>query len=162
MGEANRPRPARELIHMSTAVLWASRSLCKRLRVGAVLTDESMRRVLSVGYNGPGRNLPHDRCSDEEGRCGCLHAEDNAIAMAVNEPRMRLFVTHQPCEQCAQRIMNCGIESVRYLWTYRKDDGAQLLASHGIDVQRVDEALVERHLTLQASLTHKALQSPST
>ena len=131
-------RPTRESLHMQFAMMWASRSLCHRLHVGAVITSPDMRRVLSIGYNGPARGLPHDRCRNTPGNCGCLHAEDNAIAAVDSTiPNKVLFVTHQPCEQCAQRVIQANITQVYYLETYRSDAGAAVLNLAGIRVSRL-------------------------
>jgi dCMP deaminase len=119
---------------MATATMWAARSLCSRLKVGAVITSSDMRRILAIGYNGPAKGLPQDRCKASiPGACGCLHAEDNAIAAVDSTiPNKILFVTHQPCEQCAQRVMQANIAKVFYSLTYRSDAGAALLSSVGI------------------------------
>lgn len=131
--EAGPVRPTREALHMIDALKWSSRSLCHRLKVGAVITTGDLKRVLSIGYNGPAKGLPHDRCKNTPGTCGCLHAEDNAIAMVDSTiPDKALFVTHQPCEQCAQRVIQANIHRVYYLDTYRSDAGASLLNSVGI------------------------------
>lgn len=124
---------------MATAMLWAMRSVCQRLHVGAVITDATMRRVMSVGYNGPARGLPHDRCKKEaEGGCGCLHAEDNAIARVDGTVGGQvLFVTVAPCEQCAQRIVQAGITDVFWLNEYRNEAGICLLQQCGVNVERV-------------------------
>lgn len=152
-------RTSREAIHMQTALMWSSRSLCSRLKVGAVITTPDMRRVLSIGYNGPARGLPHDRCqSNKPGACGCLHAEDNAIAQVDSTvPDKILFVTHQPCEQCAQRIIQAGISKVFYSMTYRSDVGATLLNSVGIPasplpLNRTDLAWLTEHAPTRAWL----------
>lgn len=123
---------------MLNAWMWASRALCHRLKVGAVITTPDMRRVLSIGYNGPARGLPHDRCRNTPGTCGCLHAEDNAIAAVDSTiPDKILFVTHQPCEQCAQRVVQANIGKVFYSTTYRSDAGADVLTQLGIEVQQL-------------------------
>jgi dCMP deaminase len=133
-------RPWRQSIHMRTAQLWAKRSLCKRLRVGCVITTHNMRRVLSIGYNGPARSLPHDRCRvDAEGNCGCLHAEDNAIAMCDSTiPDKVIFVTVAPCEQCASRIINAGTTTLWYIDKYRSDVGLELLKDARITVVKME------------------------
>lgn len=130
-------RPTRESLHMLTALMWSQRSLCKRLHVGSVITSADMRQVLAIGYNGPGKGLPHDRCRGEQpGACGCVHSEANAIAAVDSTiPNKLLFVSHQPCETCAQLVMNAGIRAVYYWTTYRDDTGANLLRSADIPCQ---------------------------
>lgn len=152
-------RPSRELIHMANAFMWASRSLCSRLHVGAVITTCDLKRVLSIGYNGPAKGLPEDRCKASiPGGCGCLHAEDNAIAQCDSTiPSKVLFVTHQPCETCAQRIIQAGFARVYYSKTYRSDSGATLLQSMGIGVYLLDDPLIDQVVELmEAVRTRKA------
>ena len=63
----------------------ASRSTCPRKHVGAVVVRD--KRLLSTGYNGSLRGLPHcDEvgCLMEDGHCiATVHAEANAILQAA-------------------------------------------------------------------------------
>jgi deoxycytidylate deaminase len=137
-------RLQRETIHMAAAIMWAHRSQCSSgIKVGAVITTPDLKRVLSVGYNGPAAGLPDDYCAQQVAlgktagvsRCTCLHAEDNAIANVDSTiPNKTLFVTMQPCEICAQRIKNAGITLVWYWKQYRNDAGLVLLRRLGVKV----------------------------
>lgn len=140
---------------MQTAILWAQRAMCSQpnRRCGAVITDSSMRRVLSIGYNGPAKGLPDNFCSswcehrkslnpplppEELSRCPCLHAEDNAIALLTSDkPDKVMFVTMQPCIICAQRIVNAGVARVYYMDSYRDDAGLDILQRCGVGVERL-------------------------
>lgn len=157
-------RPTREFIHMETAYAWAGRSMCsqKNRKVGAVITSYDMRRILSFGYNGPGRDLPDNFCqtwrdsheqkpipniilpagfeSSVNSKCPCLHAEDNAIAFVDSTvPDKRLFVTMQPCLMCAQRIMNANIRHVYFHQNYRDVNGLDLMRQARIAVYRFSD-----------------------
>jgi deoxycytidylate deaminase len=166
----NGQRPTREFLHMRMALEWSVRSMCSQVdrKVGAVITSNDMRRVLSFGYNGPGRDMPNDYCatwrrqnastieySKEVGKpttvalfnsdgsllskCPCLHAEDNAISFVDSTiPDKRLFVTMQPCLICAQRIMNANIRHVYFLTDYRDQAGIEVLDKAKIAVYRFD------------------------
>lgn len=126
-------RVSREEIHMATALLWSSRSKCKRLAVGCVITDSEMRRVMSIGYNGPARGLDNESCTGEPGKCGCLHAEDNAVAFVDSTVKEKVaFVTHQPCGTCAQRLIQANIARVFYLHPYRDNRGLAIFEAVGI------------------------------
>lgn len=126
-------------MHMLTCLLWGQRSLCKRAKVGAVITTGDMRRVLSIGYNGPARGLPHDRCRGTQGTCGCLHAEDNAIAQVDSTiPDKAIFLPMWPCEMCAQRIVQANISSVYFLAEYRSSAGVDVLNQCGVRLQQVE------------------------
>ena len=132
-------RPTREQIHISTAFLWASRSMDPRRKVGAVITTEDMKRILSIGYNGPAKGLPDSYIRDEPGNSGCLHAEDNAIAMVDSTiPDKIIFITDEPCEMCAQRIVNANITRVYYHHPYRAHTGLSVLDKCGVPFEQID------------------------
>jgi deoxycytidylate deaminase len=87
-------------------------------------------------------------------RCPCLHAEDNAIAhlhSAVVDPV--LFVTMQPCEICAQRIVNAGIKAVYYWQKYRRIEGVGLLQRLGIAVHHMDSPFLDSFNQLMSAPT---------
>ena len=75
-------RPTKEELHMRTALLWAQRATCKQenRKIGCVITNADMDRVLALSYNGTPTAMPNDSCRDIKGDCGCIHAEQNAIA----------------------------------------------------------------------------------
>lgn len=133
-------RWSREVIHMATAMMWAQRSLCKRRnsKHGAVITTGDKRLVLSIGYNGPARGLPHDSCRNIPRKCGCLHAEDNAIAFVDSTiPDKVMFLTANPCEMCAQRIIQARITVLFYHHEYPVGGGLDLLRIANVRVEKM-------------------------
>ena len=93
----------------------ANLSTCKRLKVGAVIVNHEFTRVLSVGYNGPPRNMPNDSCTGET-PCGCIHAEANAlIKLEHRSKHMFMICTHTPCYHCEGLMVNAGIDEV-FAW----------------------------------------------
>jgi dCMP deaminase len=60
-----------------------------------------------------------------------IHAEANAIAWAARDgirvEGSTLYVTHQPCINCAKFIINSGIRMVIFNEPYRDSAGADLL-----------------------------------
>src|SRR3954451_19608864 len=133
-------RPSFEKIYLDLARVLASRSTCRRLAVGTVITSTDYRKVLAVGYNGNATGL-HNGCDREEpGNCGCLHSEENAV-INCDAPRSTekfVFVTHLPCVQCAKRLINLGnVKSVYYGEDYRIKDSLKILESVGIRVQQL-------------------------
>ena len=70
---------------MNIARQTATRSTCDRKNVGAVIVRD--RTILSTGYNGSIRGMPH--CDEvghlmEAGHCvATIHAETNAILQAA-------------------------------------------------------------------------------
>lgn len=130
-------RPERKFLHMVNCVNWAHRSVCKREggQNGAIVVSPTLDEIWSYGYNGPAKGLPHDRCRNEPGNCGCLHAEDNAISRANRSLRDGvMFATSSPCEMCAQRIIQAGISELYYLFPYRNRVGLDLLETNPLRV----------------------------
>ena len=103
----------------------ASRATCDRKHVGALLVRD--KTILSTGYNGSIRGLPH--CSDvghmmENGHCvATVHAEANAVLQAakngVGIDRATLYTTASPCWSCFKLTANAGIIRIVYGEFYR-------------------------------------------
>lgn len=133
-------RPSFEEINMRMALLVAERSTCERLSVGCVITSIDYRKVLAMGYNGNASGLPNECDSDEQGKCGCLHAEQNAV-INCDSPRSTpkiVFVTNMPCPMCAKFMINLGnVEKVYYCKEYRVRRGLELLAEAGIPSEQL-------------------------
>ena len=112
---------------MSIAQVVATRSTCPRKFVGAVLVKN--RTILSTGYNGSIRGMPH--CSDvghmmEEGHCvATIHAEANAIIQAAKNgvviDHATCYVTASPCWSCFKTLANAGIERICFGEFYRDE-----------------------------------------
>lgn len=147
---------------MEVASIWAQRSTCSRAAVGVVIAVDG--RIVSTGYNGAPRGLPHcdhtcdcnerllpiagleqDGDSPHEDYCASLkpctnavHAEANAIAFAAKHGMRlegaELFTTFTPCQSCAQLIVNAGIVRVVSLKEYRLADGLQTLMAAGVQI----------------------------
>lgn len=110
---------------MDIAMVVASRSTCERKHVGAVIVRD--RTILSTGYNGSIRGMPH--CSEvghmlEGDHClATIHAEQNAIIHAakngVSINASHLYVTASPCWSCFKSIANAGILRIVYGEFYR-------------------------------------------
>lgn len=122
---------------MMMGKLLASLSTCKRLQVAAIIFPTDCSSVYAIGYNGPSRGLLNDSCRNIEGKCGCVHAEVNAIAKFNNDiakPSL-LYTTHTPCLPCAGLILNCtNIRGVIWSGKYRDTEGVDLIISTGMDV----------------------------
>lgn len=134
-------RPSFDELYMLTAFLMSTRSTCKRLHVGSVITSMDGRQVFSVGYNGNASGL-HNGCDSEEpGKCGCLHSEENAVINCV-APRSEdkiVYVTNLPCVMCAKRLINLGsVRRVVYAKPYRITDSLPIMISAGINVAHLE------------------------
>ncbi len=110
---------------MNIARVVASRSTCDRKFVGAVIVRD--KTILSTGYNGSIRGMPH--CSEvghmmEEGHCvATIHAESNAILQAakngVSIDGASIYVTASPCWSCFKQVTNAGIRRIVFGEFYR-------------------------------------------
>ena len=103
----------------------ATRSTCDRKHVGAVIVRE--KTILSTGYNGSIKGLPHcDEvgCEMVDGHCvRTTHAEANAIVQAAKNGiqinQSEIYVTASPCYDCFKLIANAGINLIYYDEFYR-------------------------------------------
>ena len=113
-------RPSWDEYFMEIARVVSERATCDRLHVGAIIVKN--RVILSTGYNGASRGLPHcDEAGHElvDGHCvRTVHAEANAILQAakygVPVDEATLYVTNSPCYDCFKMIVNAGIKRVVY------------------------------------------------
>lgn len=120
-------RPSWDSYFMSLARTVSTRSTCSRKHVGALLVRD--RVILSTGYNGSIRGMPH--CDEvghlmEEGHCvRTIHAEQNAIVQAathgVRIEGADLYVTASPCWICFKLVANAGVKRMVYGEFYRDE-----------------------------------------
>lgn len=124
---------------MAVARTFAERSTCSRLRVGAVVTNAEMTQVDAIGYNGGAKGLDNSCESMEPGKCGHIHAEENALIKAnYNLANKKMFITILPCKQCAKLIINSGIVEVYFEDFYRDKSSLGFLALAKVQVFRLD------------------------
>ena len=112
----------------------ASRSLCVRDEVGAIIVDIH-NKIIGEGYNGPPTGFWHSnspcdqwcqrtvnvKLDSENGLqrdysdCPALHAESNALMMSDRSLRSggTIYVTSHICIGCAKLIANSGLHYVR-------------------------------------------------
>jgi dCMP deaminase len=125
MAEETRPRASWDEYFMSIAQVVATRSTCPRKYVGSVLVRN--KTILSTGYNGSIRGMPH--CSDvghmmEDNHCvATIHAEANAIIQAARNGVMidgaACYVTASPCWNCFKQLANAGVVRICFGEFYR-------------------------------------------
>jgi len=128
---------------MQIAVQVATRSTCDRKHVGAVIVRD--KTILSTGYNGSVRGMPH--CDDvghmmEDTHCiATVHAEANAIIQAAKNGTAidgaDIYVTASPCWNCFKLIANSGIRRIFYLEFYRDERVLTVAAQAGIEMRQV-------------------------
>jgi len=132
-----------DVYFMRIAQVVSSRSTCPRKFVGAVIVRD--KTILSTGYNGSIRGMPH--CSDEghmmeNGHCvATIHAEANAIIQSakngVNIDGATIYVTASPCWSCFKQIANSGIRRICYGEFYRDERIFQVAERIGIELHHI-------------------------
>jgi dCMP deaminase len=125
---------------MNIARQVATRATCDRKQVGAVIVRD--KTILSTGYNGSIRGLPH--CGDvghlmEDGHCvRTVHAEANAICQAArNGVRIEgadIYTTASPCWGCFRLIANSSIRRISYGEFYRDERSLEIAAELGMEL----------------------------
>ncbi|MBN1575378.1 MAG: dCMP deaminase family protein [Chitinispirillaceae bacterium] len=121
----------------------ATRSTCDRKHIGAVIVRD--KTVLSTGYNGSIRGMPH--CDDvghmmENDHCvATVHAEANAIIQAARHGTAidgaDIYVTASPCWNCFKLIANSGIRRIFYMEFYRDEKILTVARQAGIELRQV-------------------------
>jgi dCMP deaminase len=133
--------------YMDVAERFAQLSSAKRLQVGAIVVKDD--RIISIGYNG----MPSgwDNCCEEvvpgnewvdeptlKTKPEVIHAESNAISKLARGTESgegaTMFVTHQPCIDCAKLIYQSGIATVYYKNEYRSTQGVDFLNKSDVEV----------------------------
>jgi len=146
-------RPSWDEYFMQITHLVATRSTCLRRKVGALLVKE--KRILSTGYNGAPRNLPHCRevgclrdklnipSGERQEICRGLHAEQNAIIQAalygISIKNSILYCTHQPCITCSKMIINAGIKRIIFQGEYPDPLARQMLEEAEVELIKMGE-----------------------
>lgn len=134
------------------AHLVKKRGTCRRRQVGAVIVRDKM--VVSTGYNGAPRGVPH--CSSEtgcltddeaiaQGRrasvCMAAHAEINAIVQAgynnVSVKGGTLYCTTFPCNFCSKAIVNAGVREIVYEEGYPDELSKSILGYTNILIRQL-------------------------
>ena len=137
---------------MKMAYIVRERSTCKRRQVGAVMVKDT--RILSTGYNGAPKGLPH--CSDvgclreqlnvpsgeRHELCRGVHAEQNAVIQAavfgVSITDAIMYVTNHPCSVCAKILVNADIREIIYSEGYADELSRELLAESRIKTRKFE------------------------
>ena len=139
---------------MDVAERFAQLSYATKLKVGAIVVKDN--RIISIGYNGtpPGwdNECEHavslDEGDDDHGsikrlktKPEVIHAERNALDKLVRSSESSvdatMFITHNPCFECAKSIFNTGIRTIYYRHNYKNDDGIAFLRKCGVDVAQI-------------------------
>ncbi|MBN1602568.1 MAG: dCMP deaminase family protein [Chitinispirillaceae bacterium] len=138
-----RKRASWDEYFMSIALQAATRSTCDRKHVGAVIVRD--KAILSTGYNGSIRGLPH--CDDvghmmDNGHCiATVHAEANAIIQAAKNGTAingaDIYVTASPCWNCFKLIVNSGIRRIIFFEFYRDERILSVAKQAGVELVQI-------------------------
>lgn len=129
----------------------ATRSTCRRRKVGAILVKD--KRIIATGYNGGPTGLAHcleigclrEQLGIPSGQqhelCRGVHAEQNAIIQAarygVHTDGSVLYCTTQPCVQCTKMLLNAGVKEIVFREGYPDGLALQLLEESKIKVRKL-------------------------
>ncbi len=129
----------------------ATRSTCSRKHVGAIVVRD--KTILSTGYNGSIRGLPH--CDDvghdlEGGHCvATIHAEANAILQAAKNGVIidgaDIYTTASPCWNCFKLIANTGLRTIYYGEFYRDTKSLKVARQLGLKLVDVGATAPQSH-----------------
>ena len=132
-----------EQYFMNIAKEVASRSTCDRKHVGALIVRD--KTILSTGYNGSIRGMPH--CDEtghmmENNHCvATIHAETNAILQAAKNGVMidkaEVYITASPCWPCFKMLANAGIKKIYYGEFYRDERIFDVAKRIGIELMHI-------------------------
>ena len=111
--------------YFSTLVkVTATRSPCKKLKVGCILVKEN--RIISQGYNGYLPGCEHKQVIRDNHEIATIHAEQNAIIdcakRGVSSNECTAYITHYPCYNCTKMMCAAGISNIKYLKNYNNDE----------------------------------------
>ena len=136
-------RASWEEYFMNIAKQVASRSTCDRKHVGAVIVRD--RTILSTGYNGSIRGMPHcdevGHMMENEHCVATIHAETNAVLQAAKNGVMvdkgEIYITASPCWPCFKMLANAGIKKIYYGEFYRDERIFDVAKKLGIELVHI-------------------------
>lgn len=135
-------RPTMDGTMLAVAAVLAKRGTCLKLQVGCVLCDQH-GRVLSTGYNGVARGMPHcnqpglhnypHKCPGADAPagadlCEAVHAEQNAMLQCRDTDRIvTCYTTVSPCQRCVKELLNTGCTRILFNTAYHGNPQAEAL-----------------------------------
>ncbi|MFP5502907.1 MAG: deoxycytidylate deaminase [Candidatus Sericytochromatia bacterium] len=137
-------RPSWDDYFLKMARVCAERATCDRRHVGAIIVRDN--HPIATGYNGAPPGLAH--CDEDghllfeiNGRMSCqraTHAEQNAINTAAKfghrTEGATIYVTDQPCLNCAKAIITAGIKRVVWAEGYPDPISLEFLEAAGLEL----------------------------
>jgi len=111
-------------------------------KVGCAVEDYS-GKIISTGYNGlkSGCDTQNTPIFTREDKLKYfIHAETNALSEIVKNQIKTIYITHSPCQYCAQNIVAHGIKEVIYLQEYNNCSAfKEIFTTFGIFHRKITE-----------------------
>ena len=129
---------------MNIAEQVASRSTCDRKHVRSLIVRD--KTILSTGYNGSIRGMPH--CDEaghmmENDHCvATIHAEANSVLQAAKNGVMidgsEVYITASPCWPCFKMMSNACIKKIFYGEFYKDERIFDVAKKIGIELTHIE------------------------
>ena len=122
---------------------WSKLSTAKRKQVGCIIVKNGA--IISDGYNGTPQGFDNScEHEDENGalvtKREVLHAESNAITKLAKSTHSSIgstmYITINPCIECAKLIIQSEIAEVIYKDFYKNKEGINLLQKANIKINQ--------------------------
>lgn len=130
--------------YMETAKNASKLSKAIKLKVGCVVVKND--NIISFSWNGTPSGWDNS-CETIVGgelktKPETIHAEQNALYKlakhGISANGATIFITHNPCANCAKGIIQSGITHVYYTDEYRDSTGLEILQKSGIIVTKLE------------------------
>lgn len=144
-------RPDWDTYYLNIAAAAALRSNCIRRQVGALIV--SHKAIISTGYNGTPIGVTNcseggcPRCQSGVGTgeaydtCLCVHAEQNAIALAARHGNKveggTMYTTLRPCFGCLKECIQAGLREIVYGATALYPDDLESIYQRLVEEARI-------------------------
>lgn len=139
---ADNDRPTWDQINCMIVWVISSLATCIRLMVGVLIWNPATKQIISVGYNGAPKGMPHCLdvgCEIEGGHCvRCLHGDTNALYWAgTASTGCWMYLNYNPCRRCVNHIIQAGITRVIFTEYYGSNasETLALLEAHGVETK---------------------------
>lgn len=141
LGENVNAKQARLSVFMHFLENLAQLSKCTDKKNAAILCDEALTQVYSIGLNGGPKRGLNCLCT-LGGKYTCVHAEAQALMKAPSPEHgptwPMLLCTMSPCVTCASMIINYGVHKVVYMHDYKDATGIKLMLEADREVYKYD------------------------
>jgi dCMP deaminase len=122
---------------------WSQLSKAARKKVGCIIVKDNS--IISDGYNGTPKNFDNvcEFVSVNQTlitKPEVLHAESNAITKLAKSTQSSkdatMYITINPCVECAKLIIQSEISRVVYQDFYKNDEGIKLIKKANIEINK--------------------------